>query len=136
MIDLVAGDSAFFVEREFDIGERSRGLRGPLQIFGTHPLNANGLSNSLRQDYGVVFRARVAAVGAAVVPRSRMRVNDDVIGRGAKHHGNFAAKRLRILVVCVNVHCAVGLHVGDGHRGADGCVLHEGKVIGGGEFFR
>jgi hypothetical protein len=25
-----------------------------------------------------------------------MRVNDDVIGRGAKHRGNFAAKRLRI----------------------------------------
>ena len=96
VVDLVAGDSAFFIEREFDIGESSRGLSGPLQIFGTHPLNANGLSNSLRQDYGVVFRSRVAAVRAAVVPCSRMRVNNDVIGRGAKHHGNFAAKRLRI----------------------------------------
>jgi len=77
-------------------------LGGPLQIFGTHPLNANGLSNSLRKDYGVVFRARVAAIGAAVVPCSGMRVNDDVIGRGAKHGGNFAAKRLRILIVSMN----------------------------------
>ena len=135
VVDLVAGDSAFFIEREFDIGESSRGLSGPLQIFGTHPLNANGLSNSLRQDYGVVFRSRVAAVRAAVVPCSRMRVNNDVIGRGAKHDGNFAPKRLRILVVGMDMHCSVWVHVGNGHRGADGCMLHEGKVICCGEFF-
>ena len=132
MIYLVASDSAFFVESEFDIGESSRGLRGPLQIFGTHPLNAHRLSNSLGQDYGVVFCARVAAVGAAVVPCSGMRVNDDVIGRGAEHRGDFAAQGLGILIVRVNVDCAVGIDVCNGYRGTDGSMLHEGKVIRGG----
>ena len=34
----------------------------------------------------------------------------------------------------VNVDGAVGLDIGDGHRGADRCVLHEGKMISGVEF--
>ena len=80
MIDLVARDPAFIVESEFDIREGGRGLRGPLQVFGAHPLNAHGLSNRLGQDNRVVFRARVAAVGAAIVPCSGIRVNDDLSG--------------------------------------------------------
>ncbi len=114
MIYLVASDSSFFVESEFDVGESSRGLRGPLQIFGSHPLNANRFSNRLGQNYGVVFRARVAAVGAAVVPCSGMCVNDDVIRRDAEHRGDFAAQGLGILIMCVEVDCAVGLDVCNG----------------------
>ena len=38
VVDLVARDSAVFVEAEFDIGKGSGRLRGPLQIFGAHPL--------------------------------------------------------------------------------------------------
>ena len=134
MIYLVAGNSALFVQSEFDIGERCRGLRGPLQIFAAHPLNANRFSHRLGQDYGVIFRARIAAVGAPVVPCSGMRVNDDLIGRGAEHRGNFAAKGLRILIVRVNVHGAVGFYVCDRHGRAYGRMLHEGKVISSREF--
>ena len=89
VIDLVAGDLSFFVECDFDIGESGGGLRGPLEILGTHPLHAHRLADSLRKNHGFVFGASVAAVGSAVVAGSRIRVHDDVIGRGAEHRARF-----------------------------------------------
>ena len=77
VVDLVAGRFLPFSSRaEFDIGESSGRLRGPLQIFGAHPLHANGFANGLRQDHGFVFGASVAAVGSTVVACSGIGVND------------------------------------------------------------
>src|SRR5215467_60699 len=134
MVELVADDFALFIELDFDISESGGRLRGPLKILGTHPLDANGFADGLREDYGFIFRASIASVRSAVMPRSGMSVNNDEIGRDAKHHGDFTAKRLRVLIVRMNVNRSIGLHIRNGHGSANGRVLHERKLVGGGKF--
>ena len=124
VVDLIGDDFALFIDGQFNIGESSGRLRGPLQIFGAHPLHAHRFADGLRQDHRLIFRAGVPAVRSSIVAGAGIRVHDHMIGRGAEHHGNFAPKRLGILVVGVDVHRAVRLDIGNGHRRADRRVLH------------
>src|SRR6185503_15656074 len=70
----------------------------------------------------------------SVMASAGIRMHDDMIERSAEHHGNFATKRLRILVVSIDVHGTIGLDVGNGHRRTYRRVLHVWELIGGGKF--
>lgn len=62
-----------------------------------------------------------------------IRMYNHMIRRGAEHYRNFTAKRLRILVMRIDVHRPIRFDVGDGHGWADRCVLHVRQLICGGK---
>ena len=73
-------------------------------------------------------------VRPAVVSRAGIGMHDHMIDGRPEHRRDFAAQRLRILIMHVDVHRAVSLDIRNGHGRANGRVLHVGQLIGGGKF--